>query len=84
MAPSGEKSVEIIYATLSGPNGRAEVYEISEVLIDRTLPDSLHGGRPVDVHFEVRFGTERQSLFTESEAMLTAQELVGRTTRFRT
>ncbi len=59
---------ESLYASVEGPRGTAEVYEISE--------DS-DSARADTVRYEVRFGSEKLSFWQEGEAMVTANELVG-------
>jgi hypothetical protein len=68
---------ETLYTALDGPKGRAEIYEVSEIVVGGPLPDSLHGQRPVDVHYVVRFGSERQTFLAEGEAVEAAKELSG-------
>ena len=59
---------EILYASVDGPKGTVEVYEIS------AAPDSA---RADTVRYEVRFGEQRLAFWQEGEAMVTAHELAG-------
>ena len=60
--------IEMLYASLEGPKGTVEVYEIVE---------SEDSARADDVRYEVRFAKETLSFWQEGEAMVTANEMAG-------
>ena len=68
---------ETLYTALEGPKGKAEIYEVTEIVVGGALPDSLHGQRPVDVCYVVQFGGSRQTFLAEGEAVEAAKELIG-------
>ena len=62
---------ETLYASVEGPNGTAEIYEMT--------PDADAGTsvRPDNVWYEVRFKGDKQTFWQEGEAAATAHELAG-------
>ena len=69
---------ESLYATVEGPNGTAEIFEVNQIV----EPDRLYIGfgsstRIWDVQYEVRFGSQRQSFWQEGEAATVACQMVG-------
>lgn len=60
---------ESLYATVEGPKGTAEIYEVNESEGSSVRPDNTW--------YEVRFKGNREKFWQEGEAAATAYELAG-------
>jgi hypothetical protein len=58
---------DLLIATVEGPNGAAEIYEV-------TVPDT---GPTIEVEYAVVFGGERHGFPSLGEAHILANQLVG-------
>ena len=64
---------ESLYASVEGPNGTAEIYEVTS----EAEPGGMISVRPDSVWYEVRFKGQKQTFWQEGEAAATAHELAG-------
>ena len=64
---------EELYASVDGPKGTAEIYEVSE----GELAGGMISVRPDSVWYEVRFQGQNQKFWQEGEAAAAAHELTG-------
>ena len=69
--------MEELYTTIEGPNGKVEVYEVTQEQEKDSLQTGMGSARMSDTLYEVRFGDERQSFWQEGEAVTVASELAG-------
>ena len=64
---------EELYASIDGPKGTAEIYEVTE----GQQAGAMVSVRPDSVWYEVRFKGEQQKFWQEGEAAAAAHEFVG-------
>ncbi len=64
---------EELYASVEGPKGTAEIYEVSE----GEHPGGMTSVRPDSVWYEVRFQGQKQKFWQEGEAAAAAHEFAG-------
>ena len=63
---------ESLYATIEGPKGTAEIYEVTE-----DAAAAAGSVRPDSVWYEVRFKDQNLKCWQEGEAASTVHELAG-------
>lgn len=68
-----------LYQTVSGSNGRADIYEVTHHLLPPgpCSPEQLDRAPVAVVVYEVRFGSRRASCIDEKEAAALAATLAG-------